>query len=409
MEITQIKNSKKKRMKGIATVLLALLFLTFLLDPGNSIFRAKEILFGLLVLIYAFSNPRISQEELIVAGMFISVPLFGFLICGMNNGDINFAIGILSSVFIILIYPIMKRFQINGMELFSKCCFVLCLTIICLGIIALSDNEKLIDWLYSFGNKHNAFTIDTRQYGAITFPNLYFHSAPMLIVASVYYANKFVQHKSAENFVKLLIITTAFFLTGTRANMIMAIAAPAIIFYMHAGSRIKAVMIAILLVFVFLIRNLIFEFFSLSDGSNSLKISYLSDYLTAFKNNFIYFLIGGGIGNPLYSAKLGAYLNITELSYLNIIYWFGVPCGVIYIGILAYPLVVKLEKKDRYIKIILLLFLFMNTINPFIFSSNGMTIFSLVYYESFKKAKRRKQNASEKKQSYQQKKQVFAK
>ena len=355
MEQLVIKK-KQQETNRIIVVLLAMLFLTFLLDPGNTIFRAKEILFLLLVLAYVFSNPRITKKEIIIVGLFISIPLFGFLVSVMNHGDFNFALGILSSVFIILIYPIMKQFHINGIELFSKCCLVLCLIIVCLGIIALSDNIELVNWLYEFGNRHNAFTIDTRQYGAITFPNLYFHSAPMLIVASVYYANKFVHYRSVENLAKIIIVTVAFFLTGTRANMIMAIAAPAIIFYMHSSTKIKIILIVSLLIFIFLIRNLIFEFFSPSDVSNSLKISYLQDYLTAYENNFIYFLIGGGIGNPLYSSQLDMYLNITELSYLNIIYWFGVPCGLFYIGILAYPLLIKLEKKAQYIKIILLLF-----------------------------------------------------
>lgn len=378
---------KNKTVNLIATILFYMLFSAFLFDPGDNIFHAKVPIFLLIFLMYLLSNPILTKEKLKPIIIFLIIPLYGFFISIINKNDFNFALNILISFSLILLMLFYKTFDINIIKIFTRCSLLLSYCILILFLISLVAPDNIISALYDFGNDNVAFTIMTRAYGGITFPHIYFHSSPMLIFTVVYYWYKTYKCFRFRFLFFAIVMSLSLFLTGTRANMLMAIAGPLVVLLFSQNIKLGIrlfVMALAALVALIVFGDVLLAFFDISDSSNNLKLSYISCYYQSYIENPLYLICGAGIGGTIYVPLMNEYLLVTELTYLNFLYWFGIPLGLMFIIILIYPLFLN-ANESWWIKIALFLFLIMNTINPFIFSSNGMTILTISYYYIFRK------------------------
>lgn len=360
----------------VVNLLLILLFLTFLLDPGDNIFHAKVPLFAVAILSLLIDVRNLNKSIVSYSIVFLIIPFFGAFVGFISGNDMDLIIGITKSACLIILAIIVPLASKDMCRTFSYCCLLTCMIVIVFFFIMRFGNVSMVSRLYDFGNKHVAFTLYERSYGGVKFPTIYFHSSPMFVFASVYFSRNFFKKRTLNNFLKIFVLTFGFFVTGTRANMLMSVAAFIAVAFYYSKQLGKVVIITAVITLLVCNMNILDAFFSKTDPSNSLKLDYFNGYSTAFFSKPLSIIWGAGTGGAIYSAISDSYRNNTELTYMNILYWFGIPLGGVFIGILLYPFAVRTQK-NSWVKAAYVFFLMLCFVNPFLLSSNGMTIVSL--------------------------------
>lgn len=361
-------------------ILLFILFLVFLFDPGDSIFRLKFPVFGVLLFLCLWSRTKIKLIEAKFIFVFVFVTSISVIIGVLRGGDTAFAFLILKSEIVFLLIPIFRAYSGHVIELFSRACLIVSGVIILLFVAELLLPHSMIVPLYTFGNAHNSFTIDFRYYAGIRFGNVYFHSSPMLVVGNAYYVDRYLKNSQVSNLIPALMIICAFFLTGSRNNMLMAVGIPIALIFLEGNDLQKIVVcvaLALSLPFVFPIAK---AFLDVGDYSNSIKLGYFSIYGAAINKNLINWLIGCGLGTKVYIPAVGKNVFLTELTYLNCVYWFGLPMCLLFFGNLISPVFWGVSTDNRYIKVIYLAFLYLCSLNPFLFNSVGITVLAICLF-----------------------------
>jgi hypothetical protein len=114
----------------------------------------------------------------------------------------------------------------------------------------------------------------------------------------------------------------------------------------------------------------------LTAQSNSRKLDYLHTYADMFSEPFS-LVFGYGTGSCVPRTDVDACVPVTELTYLDTIRFFGIIGALIYAALFFYPLWRHLSR-SHYLFTGWLAYLVIATVNPYIFSTNGMTILAAV-------------------------------
>jgi len=133
----------------------------------------------------------------------------------------------------------------------------------------------------------------------------------------------------------------------------------------------------------FYFRDAIFFMFSSTSKSNLGRLSLLGDYIRELEIPST-FLFGQGLGATFYVSVNSSMQWIAELTYLEIIRHYGMFMGGILILMLLYPFIYYKRYSDKkYLLIAYIGYLTMCITNPFIFSSSGMIMLSIILYPAF--------------------------
>jgi hypothetical protein len=329
-----------------------------------------------------------SRTSNIIVISFLSIGVISVFIGYLLNIDFDLSFGIsklYSLMFLILIY-VMIYYNFDYCKAIINVLMLLNLFIIIIAVIYMFNiYPSLIDKLYAFGNKYSAFTVNTRSYGDINFCSIYFHSSPMLVLAIAYYSYKFIYNtKKIKYIILYLIAFLGMFLTGSRNNMIFAILISIAVWLVYSKKKSHIVILSVIAVSILLIFNkdVIISMFSTGDASNNTKIQTVIEYFAFFNENPITLLLGQGIGGTILSPIRGnIFITISELSYLDILRWFGLFGGLVVLILMFYPLIniIKCKQKNNYwIAIAYGAFLTMIILNPFFFNSVGITIYAII-------------------------------
>jgi hypothetical protein len=123
-----------------------------------------------------------------------------------------------------------------------------------------------------------------------------------------------------------------------------------------------------------------------SDVSNAVKLLHVQDYLDMLSDP-IKLMLGYGLGSFFYSRGFGEYISLTELTYFEFIRSFGLVLAMAYYMFLLFPLrtlFLSKAKKEHALYLSYACYLLMSATNPFLVSSSGMLIISIVWYKTFK-------------------------
>jgi len=178
------------------------------------------------------------------------------------------------------------------------------------------------------------------------------------------------------------------FMAGTRNNMLVAICLPLTLLFFQSKNKKWAALIvlSVLITIVTFFNSEISAMLSSSETSNEIKIAYLGDYNDIFSDP-VTLLFGQGLGSYQYWRILGEDVSIVELTYFEILRNYGIILGSILLCMIIYPLIYSVRISIRYnykpILIAYVFYLFMSMTNPFIFSSLGMLILSMLIADIF--------------------------
>jgi hypothetical protein len=250
--------------------------------------------------------------------------------------------------------------------------------------VTLIDGMSL-DWVYFFVEKGVAY-LGERTYAGVSFYYIYFIATPMIIFLMVYEAWRMSDNPSKEKLLLLALPVAALFLSGTRANILIAtLGFPLIIAWRKLGwLPIFLGVSGIVLVGLFtynLNGSFVTSMFDASESSNAMKIGYLKEFEEIFMDP-VTILFGQGFNAHVWSSPFANMLaesaeagaSKTELTYLELFRVYGLLIGTwffITVGLVIRKLF-NSERDFRWLGFALLLYMVASSLNPYLFSSNGM-------------------------------------
>lgn len=241
-------------------------------------------------------------------------------------------------------------------------------------------------YVYMFVENEAAY-FGSRSYGGISFYYIYFIASPLLILLLAYESWNLLEKPSVQSAILFLIAVIAMFLSGTRFSMMVAIFTLPVVILFRKPSLRNALIIVTVILLAFMVLNEVFgdvisNMLSSQEGSNSTKLSYLEGYANILDNP-ISFIFGQGLNAHAWSYEFSEMLSggasKTELTYLEMIRVFGLlGASAFFIGIIYLFLFRnKVLTEYRWIFPGLAMYLIVSSLNPYIFSSNGMLVFGL--------------------------------
>ena len=390
----------KKKQTFFLKGLLALLLMDVMLDPNNLIFHAKYLLFVLVFLVWLpgryFEKGKIPVKlSFVLIFIALFMPLYALSVGIINSAIHNIQVGTLvyfNSFFFFLIVLVTANGRFNLTKLFNRSSlFIVFMTF---GLyVALVLNPE---W---FGGVYKYFVLDKgaavyalRDYGKITMLMIFYKTSPLLVFPLSYFLYKiFIDSQKKASFIQYLLtilIAITLFLSGTRANLLSLFLIPLFYvgFFIYRKSKSWFVLITALGLLSFLLAFPSFwnVIMNRHETSNIIKFGYLPSYADYFSGHLLSLIFGQGIGGRFFAHGLHQYMDVTELTYLELIRIWGIPIAAVFGLILIWPLVKEIrEKKLSHLFIAYLAYLFIAGTNPLLLSSTGMLVLVYVFSIEF--------------------------
>lgn len=389
----------KFNIDKILKVILILFFIDIFVDPPNNIFHIKYLLFVSIFglwLCKIYMNGLYVNKPLVFITIFISIllPVYGLSIgiinSVLNSNELNAILYFNSFFFFLLaIVAFDLRLDLTKIFVYTSLSLVL-LTLITYLILIFDTNQYLNLYRYLVINKKVAiFTL--RIFGGIPVMQLFYKAVPVLVISLSYFLFKLFKQNSHYKFLDITIslgIGITLILSGTRANIIAVILVTISYLYWFLYNKSKRgflffniILIICLIIAIPYIFNI---FFDPNETSNSVKLGHTQSYMEIFNKYPFQFLFGEGFGSEFFSKGVNNYVQVTELTYLEIIRVFGIFVSLIFFVILLLPVIIEIIRKDfDYLFIGYVVYLFVSGTNPLLLSSTGMIVLVLVYSSLF--------------------------
>ena len=358
-------------------VFLFLFVLSCLIFPASDAILSKKILFivnfcffGLELLLMPTKN-IIKYDEFIRTFLIIIIPFcFSVFTEGVASSTIIFFI--ITTFTLMIVFPA----QQYAKDYFRY--FIISANILALLTLLLSYNYIIYGWnrwTQLYNNLSSGF-IGERVFSGIKLKMVHFRTAPVLIISFSFYFISFINSPKLKNFFWILVHGCAILFTASRGIMLFAFISVLIIsFYQRNKLRygiihyILLIVMIIALIYVLLYTNLL----SFTEKSNSIKIGHFRSFIQLLNKNPLLLLFGKGTGSAYYTEGFKGVYSQTELTYLDMIRYFGIPVSIIFVLCMFFP------KRNTVLSIPFLLYYIDAATNPLIFCSTGMLIISLYF------------------------------
>jgi hypothetical protein len=122
-------------------------------------------------------------------------------------------------------------------------------------------------------------------------------------------------------------------------------------------------------------------FFHPGESSNAAKLGHMRSYVIEFNEHPTYLLWGQGTDTEFYTQGFQAKTTLTELTYLDLIRWFGIPVAVLILIPIFYP-IFGLEQRGgtvSYLAIPYAAYLWESASNPLLICSFGALLVSAIW------------------------------
>ena len=178
-------------------------------------------------------------------------------------------------------------------------------------------------------------------------------------------------------------------ISGSRNSMIMSIFIPLVVFYWYSSNKklllvvILVIVMSISIVFLETIKGMI----DINEYSNKIKLGHITDILNILSNADT-LLFGQGLGSCYFSNTRQHNVYVVETTYFDTYRQYGLIMGSFYLMMFLFPLMklrFNINREKHYIFLAYIGYLIMSITNPFILSSSGMLVLSIVLHVVFNK------------------------
>lgn len=396
-----IREKQPSLLKG----LLALLFADVMVDPNNLIFHAKYVLFILVFLVW-LPGRHLGKDKIPVKLGFVLIfialflPLYALSVGILNSALHNIQLGALvyfNSFFFFLIVLITANGAFDLTRLFNRSSLLIVFMTLGLYVILVLNPE----W---FGGMYKYFVLDKgaavyalRNYGKMTLLMIFYKTSPLLVFPLSYYLYRIFidssKKASFSTYLLIILVTVTLFLSGTRANLLSLFLIPLFYvgFFIYRKSKPRFILFTAfgLLAFLLAFPSLWNIIMNRHEASNVIKFGYFSSYADYFQGHLLSLIFGQGIGGKFFAYGLHRFMDVTELTYLELIRVWGIPIAAIFGLVLIWPLVTEIrQKKLSHLFIAYLAYLFIAGTNPLLLSSTGMLVLVYVFSMEFGKVEK---------------------
>ena len=380
----------------LSRISIWILWMAAIFDPVGDL-RIRYLALFLSVICLCISgafldifSSRVELRLLFVRYSLFLMPIWGSLLYVLRSGfnDVFIDTSYYASAVLALISLIYRdinlvRYSISAM-LFSLRLLVF---VVIFAQISIVFNLGL-DWIQFFID-NNAALLGQRTYAEVTFPYIYFFASPVLVFLCAHEVDCLSRRPGFLHLLTALAALLALALTGTRAHILIAVSyLPFFIFMKYGKQKTLWLGFSLLASFVYLIfygSDLLESFVSLQDESNALKVSFISKYFLIF-DDFWSFIFGQGFNAHAWSGTFRSMIAFdigaskTELTYLEVIRSFGIIVGGGYLVLLVVIVMraYALSPHLRWLFPALVVFLVDCSLNPYLFSTNGILPLGLV-------------------------------
>lgn len=374
-------------IKKVGNGLFFLLILLFLIDPTNSIFHLKNIVF---ILLFSF-NVVFYKADFVKARYFfyaIFAVSISFVVANLRGTIIDLVElkGIYTAFVPLLLLPWIDRYDVLRL---SRIPVLITAAIVVILFWLIFFNPIIESAVYSFVWSHdNTIMMSHRYFLGMRFFGMYCKSTvAMLPVFCIAVYNVVTPSKrNLIDFLLVIFLLHLFLISGTRSTTLLPLLLFVAILFVYCRNKrffnyvfYPAALLAVLAI-VFILFRLLME---KSEASNLVKYAHLTSYLGLFERNPSYILFGQGPATYFYSEGFRHMTNITEWTYIELIRCYGL-FSIVILYIIIKPLFVlfkRINRSDVVIAFILgyLLYLVIAGTNPLFLSSTGMLVVLTVY------------------------------
>ncbi|MFD2939566.1 O-antigen ligase family protein [Flavobacterium notoginsengisoli] len=345
-------------------------------------------MFGWIIL-KTKSKIKYYKEYLIIILFLLLITVFGIITAVVqgNDTDYAFAFGFLKSMLILVLLIVVVDTNIDiGKYVIKYSILIPIITFIiyCLPLY----NVVLFGQVYDYivGEKETLMIAYRNFYGYDVFM-VYYKTSPVLVFPLSYYCSSIVRNGfTIKRMILIIMLTVCLVLSGTRANMLSALFV--IIYWTYIFLKERKNAFYSLVVFASVFTAITMFALSLSfekkEASSEIKSGHFISIIDTFEEHPQYLIWGQGLGSKFYSIGGKRILSQVELTYVELIRYFGIPLGVFFIIMMVYPLINIINNKrvngyNQYIIPAFFSYLFICGTNPLLVSSTGMLIMIIMY------------------------------
>ena len=386
--MTNVSISKIKESLSLKNILFFLFVFELIVDPANTIFHIKDLVFVLLFIYMLFMRKEVDSTmfvfmlsiyALITASLFIGVV-----------ADYSF-----ETDFTVYIYktfaPLLLLLWVRQIRFFTWRTMLFPSIIVCAVSVFISISviffPAIEDFLYEFAINSQVVNMGRRNFLGISMFGVYYRSLPLVLIPATFllYAAVFSPGRKIWCWIGTIIMFAALLTAGTRACMLAAVVIIAFIashkLMEKEFGQLLLFFAALLFIplFLFIVYKLVAE---IGEPSNVVKYGHLESYIDLIIDDPFVLLTGSGPGSRFFSKGFGIYTEQTEWSYLEFIRMFGFGTTLLLVFVYFFPLykAYKCRKSLEYSYAFILsysLYLMVAGTNPLLLGSNGTL--SLLY------------------------------
>lgn len=368
-------------------ILFTLFFIAVMIDPTDTVMGIKSKAFVLLVgFNMVFYRPSFRFLPHIMAVYLAITIAYMFSLLQGNDPDFESVKAVYLSFSPLILLMWVHHYNLLNLSIAPATAVGL---IVFLIFVFSSYDPAIEGAIYLFMEENGKPVLMSNRYilGVKIF-GIYYKSFICLGIPLFWYYYIIYNRHSWKRWLAVLpaaIMTFAFFVSGTRATMLLPFFTFALVSYKRFASMrtgkyfLYPVLAGFILCFLLVVLILASE---KSESSNAVKFAHLISYQDLFNQHPLYLLIGQGPGTRFYSEGFHKLTLATEWTYIEIIRQYGLT-GILILITILYPLYAlwKYRKRGFIMGVIgaYAACLAIAGTNPLLFSSTGMQIVLVGY------------------------------
>lgn len=375
-----------KRMK-IMNGLLSMLFAFSIINPIDAFFPLKIPLFILLFCFCVFFCKSVRLDSVMPCVIVYSILILTSFMGGFMEYETDYDTSFFyyKTFTFLLLIPWCRYFEVFSSTVYS----LLIVAFVCVGIYVIGlINEDVFILLYSYleSELKGLTAISERTFIGINFTSVYYSSACISLVIFPYLLSMWFDGGRKRYGFLAIVMGVLIFVSGLRAMMLAGFITFISIILLKFSRKSKAIAVSM---FVILSVFTLFLVIALLNDKGELSLDAKKKLTQAFfyhlDDNPETLIWGNGVGATFDSLGVrGRNAVASELFYYEIIRFFGMPLGLLFLIVYVYPLVLIYKKRRlllywKAISIGYLSYLFAGGTNPYLISSNGMITLLIMY------------------------------
>lgn len=364
-------------MKKIINILFYIYTFLCLLLPASDLVISKKLIFMFL---FAFGSAQTFLDKNLKFNKYNLLRillLFLLLICGLflsfsdKDGNPYFLIQACMPILLCVLLKdsvdVLKCIKVGG--------GILSLAVILLAILPTVSKPYSVAANLMFLNLNSGF-LGERTFGALKLTMIHFRTSPILLIPFSLYFVDFCDKRKLRYFMLMCLNGAAIVLSASRGLILFSfLSVYAICFFNLREKRYRhffflfSVLALAGLSYVLSNTNI----FDSKEESNSIKIGHIESFNDFTNENPLVLLFGKGTGSSYFSKGFGRMAWQTEVTFLDIVRYWGIFGCILFILIISIP-----QKKVSSKYILPFLFYYINAFtNPLIFNSTGMLVIAI--------------------------------